>query len=445
MLTPSRTPLNTISLSIRILLENLKVLQEFHLGPTQRKESDKMSALVEECLNLIDDLDESASVAVMTLNDLINYDKIETNTFTIEEQDVNLWSVLEKTIGPFTLQAKEKHIKLNFKTQVQEVDDHVTYDLNSLRVVGDSIKLAQVVRNLISNALKFTPAEGEVKITGLNLFSVDPDLLTAAYKPTEIAVTSAHLKGHFFDLQFPDPPIGNIVITVTDSGPGLSAEQQLALFHQGVQFNPNQLQAGQGSGLGLWISKEIVSLHHGTILVTSDGLGCGSTFEVTLPVVLREDRPTVMRPIGPLQTPKASDLHSPISAKFKSRARHVLVVDDSALSRKVVCRLLKSQGFICHEAENGAECVEMVLAGKCPYELILMDFEMPVLDGPSAARQLRDDKCDLLIIGVTGNVLPEDKQYFIDHGANIVLSKPLNVSELLEMVESHERSLLSKV
>jgi CheY-like chemotaxis protein len=280
---------------------------------------------------------------------------------------------------------------------------------------------------------------------------------------------------------------------VKDSGPGLSPEQQEALFHQGVQFNPNQLQAGQGSGLGLWISKEIVSLHHGTILVTSEGLGCGSTFKVTLPVVLRENlasclgSPTALilscasgeqsllgcEDFGEGEG-KSGDLHypsqddsggepylSPVSAlplnsnppkpepqpeqEPKSRARHVLVVDDAPSNRKLVCRLLRSKGFVCHEAENGAECVEKVMSREHPYELILMDFEMPVMNGPSAARRLRENRCDLLIIGVTGNVLPEDQSYFLEQGANVVLRKPLNVSDLLEEIERHQRSPLSVV
>jgi CheY-like chemotaxis protein len=238
-----------------------------------------------------------------------------------------------------------------------------------------------------------------------------------------------------------DPPIGHVIISVTDSGPGLTEEQLLALFHEGVQFNANQLQAGQGSGLGLWISKEIVNLHHGHIRATSAGLGCGATFVVKLPVVLRDilnstpkNRPSLRctGPEGTYQLPSALP-------------SHVLVVDDAASNRKILCRLLKSKGFICHEAENGQECVDKVLSGEHPYEFILLDYEMPVLDGPSAARRLREEKCDLLIIGVTGNVLPEDKAHFIRQGANAVLPKPLDMKELLTELQSYRNSCQAKV
>jgi CheY-like chemotaxis protein len=308
-------------------------------------------------------------------------------------------------------------------------------------------------------------------VLSLVLTFVSDSRVTACYHPPEIPFACPDERD-----AIEESPIGTVIITVKDSGPGLSPEQQQALFHQGVQFNPNELQAGQGSGLGLWISKEIVSLHHGTILVTSDGLGTGSVFKVTLPVVLRESLGSCLgtltalplscasgeqksllgdslfpipepgpRPESPPKQEPESPPESQREPERESRPRHVLVVDDAASNRKLVCRLLRSKGFVCHEAENGAECVEKVMSREHPYDLILMDFEMPVMNGPSAARRLRENRCDLLIVGVTGNVLPEDQSYFLEHGANVVLRKPLIVSDLLEEIERHQRSPLSVV
>jgi two-component system, sensor histidine kinase len=238
----------------------------------------------------------------------------------------------------------------------------------------------------------------------------------------------------------PSDEIGHVVISVTDSGPGLSEEQLCTLFHEGVQFNPNKLQAGQGSGLGLWISKEIVNLHHGQIRAKSDGLGYGATFEVKLPVVLRDTLNSEPR-LSASERWSAPDGFHPRERSLRGvRPAHVLVVDDAASNRKLVSRLLKSKGFICHEAENGQECVDKVLAGEHPYEFILLDYEMPVMDGPSAARRLREEKCDLLIIGVTGNVLPEDKAHFISQGANLVMPKPLDITELLTQLRINRNS-----
>lgn len=124
--------------------------------------------IIDDCLELLSDLDENSTIAVTTLNDLMHYDKIESKSFSIEEKDVNIWSVLEKTVSPLTLQAKEKSIDLQIITPFTHPSlfPEADRNINHLRVVGDSIKLGQVIRNLVSNALKFTPRNGEVKITG---------------------------------------------------------------------------------------------------------------------------------------------------------------------------------------------------------------------------------------------------------------------------------------
>jgi signal transduction histidine kinase len=149
----------------------LAAVKRIHEDRTTPENFDKVSSLLCECLELIGDLDENSSVAVSTLNDLINYDKIESKTFSIEEKDVNPWTVLSKTVGPMTLQAKEKNIDLKIVTQasdpLQFPNENLEVNLTYLRVVGDSIKLAQVIRNLVSNALKFTPRDGQVTISGL--------------------------------------------------------------------------------------------------------------------------------------------------------------------------------------------------------------------------------------------------------------------------------------
>ena len=268
----------------------------------------------------------------------------------------------------------------------------------------------------------FSTAKYQPSSTPQNLLDVSPD------NPSKFQSTGEQIYGS----------IGKIIFTVSDNGPGLSLDQQQSLFGEGVQFNPNELQAGQGSGLGLWISKEIIKLHDGHIAVRSAGLGCGATFEVHLPIHSIDDcyATSGANRVKLTPTHRAKEFHTLPSFS----ACHVLIVDDAASNRKILSRLLKSKGFICHEAENGQECVDKVLAGEYPYEIILLDYEMPVMNGPTAARRLREEKCDLLIIGVTGNVLPEDKEHFICHGANEVLCKPVNIGELFRCIKEYQQT-----
>lgn len=149
-------------------LQDLLSLLTPTLSPQQSKLCSSSIALIEESSELVLDLEENSSVAVATLSDLINYDKIESKTFTIEKKDVNVWSVLEKTIQPLSLQAKEKNIAMKLQTHLSHPLSFGATDVNlhNLRLLGDSIKLGQVIRNLVSNALKFTPANGTVDISG---------------------------------------------------------------------------------------------------------------------------------------------------------------------------------------------------------------------------------------------------------------------------------------
>jgi Amt family ammonium transporter len=251
-----------------------------------------------------------------------------------------------------------------------------------------------------------------------------------------------------------EPRAGSIRVSVTDSGAGLSPEQLAQICSEGVQFNANQLQAGGGSGLGLFISKGLVEAHGGTLVVTSEGLGKGATFTMELPLFRFDDDATAMGDsirLKPLPSPRsvlrsASGRQvvpesSPASSKsvvHKERMgsinptgpRRVLVIDDADSNRKLLMRVLTAKGFVCEGATNGQEGVDKFcdLQGKGDLvDAILMDFEMPVLDGPGATRKLRELGCECLIVGVTGNVLPQDIDHFKEQGANTVLAKPLNI------------------
>ena len=225
---------------------------------------------------------------------------------------------------------------------------------------------------------------------------------------------------------------GQLRLDVSDSGAGMSPAQLKKLFGEGVQFNVNVLQAGQGSGLGLYISKGIVTQHRGSLRADSQGLDSGTTFTATLPLYrLPESTENLRR--DPSESFASEDSREATSVH--NRALKVLVVDDAAVNRKLLVRFLVKEGHYCDQAEDGLDAVEKVeeaLESQYPYDVILMDYEMPRLCGPEATERIRSLGCDSFIFGVTGNVFPEDVANFKKRGANKVLSKPLSFPDLLE-------------
>ena len=262
--------------------------------------------------------------------------------------------------------------------------------------------------------------------------------------------------GHLFQSM---DPIGTVSIAVTDSGAGLTTLQLLQICKEGVQFNANELQAGQGSGLGLFISKGIVEQHGGALSVSSEGVGKGATFCIELPMypakrgrhpvvtdtsTYAKYRDTPASPTGPDTLRVSLDtLQTSTTTRNIARSKKILVVDDSPFNRKMLVRLMTSRGFDCAQAEDGADAVrvyqEMTENGH-EIEFMLMDFEMPVMNGPTATKKLRELGCKCLIVGVTGNVLPDQVATFKSHGADAVLPKPLVIEDLQYLLDTHHRN-----
>jgi CheY-like chemotaxis protein len=233
-------------------------------------------------------------------------------------------------------------------------------------------------------------------------------------------------------------------IQVSDTGAGMSQDQLAQLFRDGVQFNVNNLQSGQGSGIGLYISKGIVEQHGGTLIATSEGLGEGTTFTITMPIFKVPDN-VLPSQLLHLQVGKQSpeipfggDADNSESGggggEGIAEALRILVVDDALTNRKLLMRLLKNRGHECDEAKDGQEAVDKVTESlqseaSC-YDTILMDYEMPVMDGPTSCMEIRALGCDSYIVGITGNVLPEDVAHFRRCGANCVLPKPIQMEAL---------------
>lgn len=390
------------------------------------------------------------------LNDLLNYDKIESGTFKLEFRQVDIWKVVKKTVSEFTIQAQNRDVdlRLNVPTEVSTFEDPEQANLTILDpskyyVLGDDIRLIQVLRNLISNALKFSKAGSNVDIS---VKHVQEGTVEGDNESLSATVARSYSTGHAkrgWGLcrrrqtdRGPAPEdhsadsipngAGFVRIKVKDYGVGLTEDQLGRVFNEGVQFDANKLQHGGGSGLGLCITREIVVQHGGRVTVESPGRNQGTTFTVDIPLRAY------------LDSEKKPDDHGADSVTVSTsrageslhRQHHVLIVDDVISNVKMLVRLLERDGHTCVTAMNGKEAIDTYTAerskegGDNSFDTILMDFEMPVLNGPAATKRLREIGCDALIIGVTGNVLAEDVAIFKAHGADMVLPKPINFASI---------------
>jgi CheY-like chemotaxis protein len=239
---------------------------------------------------------------------------------------------------------------------------------------------------------------------------------------------------------------GYLVVNVEDYGAGMTPEQLAKVFGEGTQFNVNKLQAGNGSGLGLFIAKGIAELHGGSLTVSSPGLGMGTTFTLMVPLFeILESGKVQKDDVNTARTNEASGRSAkegqPLLGLDRDKKLRVLVVDDASSNRKMLSRILQNRGHICEQAADGLEAVEKYFKSEVtsqPFDTILMDSEMPNMNGPDAAKKIRELGCQYLITGVSGNVLPEDVANYVAHGANGVLPKPLNIDDLENLWYNHK-------
>ncbi len=426
-----RTPLNSVSMGLTLMKEEMaqalgyKSAEAMIESPETKTQSNLQNKAAEEAgkdwFDLAHEVHTSAQSSVDVLNDLLNYDKIENGQLALELTVVPVWNMLDRTVSEFKLPMSSKNISLHFDLPNMETDPESLVSEGNVRdqkVIGDTVRITQVLRNLISNAIKFTPEGGDIYVAAKWEKSV------VKQEPRKYHLKNQHRA--VFE------PSGKLIVTVKDTGAGMTKEQLSKLFGQGIQFNVNELQHGNGSGLGLYIAMGIVEQHEGSLVCDSEGLGKGTTFTMTLPIF---DIPT------PDSNPRANGENlGEEDHTYEDDKLNILVVDDAVSNRKLLRRLLKLKGHETSEAENGQIAVDMVKQAEANgkhFDLVLMDYEMPVMTGPVAAEKIRKNGSDVFIIGVTGNLMPEDVAYFRECGANALLPKPFRMPELEEIIFEH--------
>lgn len=192
-----------------------------------------------------------------------------------------------------------------------------------------------------------------------------------------------------------------------------------------------------------------MELHHGTLSCYSDGAGSGCTMQLELPVLLRMNAEVVdsLNGVSATHPPQGLPVLRQVSNMTKvfdfdiddhcGGGKTILVVDDSIMCRKMVCRLLRNMSYECVEANNGAECVEKLNASDGYFTFVLLDFEMPIMNGPTACKILRENGHTMPVIGLTGNVLKVDVDYFVQCGATAVIAKPFSLEEFIDTIKHY--------
>jgi len=320
------------------------------------------------------------------INDVLDMSKIEANKFELSPVEFNFEKMIKRVADVINFRVEEKRQKLTVN-----IDSAVPQT-----IIADDQRLAQVITNLLGNAVKFTPEQGGIKLDAKFIGTQDGQC--------------------------------TIEISVSDTGIGISEEQQKNLFKTFQQAEADTSRRFGGSGLGLVISRSIVEMMGGKIWVKSE-LGKGSVFTFTVQV--KKGISTVDN----LSKENVSDNEKPdFTGLFAGR--RVLLAEDVEINREIVISLLEDTKLEIDCAENGIEAVRMFSEAPDKYDLIFMDVQMPKMDGYEATKRIRSldlPKAKIVpIIAMTANVFKEDIEKCVDVGMNGHLGKPLNFDDVLE-------------
>jgi len=340
---------------------------------------------------------ENASTHLLgIINDVLDMSKIEANKLELSPVKFNFNTMLNNVINVvnFRLEEKKQKLKIN-------VDNNIPKFLT-----GDDQRLAQVITNLLTNAIKFTPEEGEV--------SFKADLLGEAADAYEIQ------------------------IAIIDNGIGITKKQQEKLFSAFTQAESGISRQFGGTGLGLVISKRIIEKMEGRIWIESE-FGKGAKFIFTIKAQKCPDE----------QNEEPDSSGKPLKMqKNEFSGKRMLLVEDIEINREIIIALLEDSGLLIDSAENGKDALDIFKASAGKYDIIFMDIQMPKMDGWAASRQIRaleggykelkgSPRKRIPIIAMTANVFKEDVDACIKAGMDDHLGKPINVNDMYDKLRKY--------
>ena len=337
--------------------------------------------------NYMENIQVCGQNLLMLLNNVLDLARIENDKTEMEYSVSDIEKDFRNCVAMFRNQADSKGQTLMVTTQLQ-------YPY----IYADIPHLTEICTNLVSNAVKYTGAGGTIRCN-------------VTQKPCE--------KAGWCDM----------VVTVADNGIGMSQEFQKHIFEPFERERTSTVSKVEGSGIGMGIVKKLVGLMGGTVEVESR-IGVGSTFTVTIPCRIASEDET-----------QAKRETNPSDQKCLCGTR-ILLTEDNDLNAEIAVELLQEEGCTVDRAKDGVECVDMLeKAANGTYQLILMDIQMPVMNGYDAARKIRglDDpqKANIPIIAMTANAFTEDRQVALDAGMNDHIAKPINMNVLVPTLRKY--------
>ena len=332
----------------------------------------------------IDKIQSSSDFLLSLINNVLEMARIESGKTTLEESVFRTGEICEGIVSVYSDLMKQKNISFT-----RSMDIHTKY------IYGDIVKLRKIWLNIVSNAYKYTPEGGTISISTIEL-------------PCD------------------EEGYAKIQTTFSDTGIGMSKEYLDVIFEEFSRERTSTESQIQGTGLGMSIVKQLVDLMGGTITVKSE-LGKGSTFQVIF-----------THRIGENPDSKNSENQETIDYQaFKGK--RILLAEDNELNAEIAMTILSEAGFEVECAEDGIVCVDMLQKAPCGYyDLILMDVQMPNMDGYKATRTIRSmkDSCrnNIPIIAMTANAFDEDKKNAFEAGMDGHIAKPISIDAIAKAV-----------
>jgi signal transduction histidine kinase/ActR/RegA family two-component response regulator len=353
------------------------------------------TALTEEQKEFVSMIRESSNNLRVIVNDILEISKLNAGKMELESIPFDIEHKLYAAVGLYQTRIKEKSIICT-----HSVDPHLPKKL-----IGDPTRLSQVLTNLISNAIKFTPQGGRIDVD-VQMVKKEEDKIT-------------------------------LKISVSDSGIGLSREQQKKIFDAYSQASASTARKSGGTGLGLAISKKIIHSMGGELSVESEE-GKGAIFYFT--ITLKESKEPVTKTETSVSTAKSEKEHS---AKVQKEI-NVLVAEDNPINQKLIQVVLQKLGLNVVLVENGQKALEARMSED--FDLIFMDVQMPVMGGVEATHKILEYEKEhqlkhVPVIALTANALPGDKKKYMDEGMDDYTTKPLDVKAIEALIEKYCHSL----